>query len=108
MSDSTLRSVGQPDVERQPTEIVKSTGDDSCRVVIHNDDVTPFDYVIGMLEGVFMLSEELAEHIAWSAHTKGHAVVVVRPRPDAEKLAKIANGRAKLDGYPLTFSLEAD
>jgi ATP-dependent Clp protease adapter protein ClpS len=94
MSDSTLRSVGQPDVERQPTEIVKSTGDDSCRVVIHNDDVTPFDYV--------------AEHIAWSAHTKGHAVVVVRPRPDAEKLAKIANGRAKLDGYPLTFSLEAD
>jgi ATP-dependent Clp protease adapter protein ClpS len=55
-----------------------------------------------------MLSEELADHVAWTAHTKGFAVVVVRPRPDAEKLAKIANGRAQVDGYPLTFTLESE
>jgi ATP-dependent Clp protease adaptor protein ClpS len=78
------------------------------RVLIHNDDVTPYNYVISILEEVFMLSEEIAEHIAWTAHHEEVAVVVVRPRPEAEKLIKVARSRARLDGFPLTFSLERD
>jgi ATP-dependent Clp protease adaptor protein ClpS len=77
-------------------------------VLIHNDDVTPFDYVIGALLQWFLLSEELAEHIAQTAHNDGLAVVVVRPRHEAERLAKMARARARLDGYPLTFSTEQE
>jgi ATP-dependent Clp protease adapter protein ClpS len=68
--------------------------------------VTPYDYVIGILGDLFMLSEELADHVAWTAHNKGVAVVVVRPRAEAEKLVKVAHGRARFVNYPLTFSLE--
>jgi ATP-dependent Clp protease adaptor protein ClpS len=77
-------------------------------ILIHNDDVTPYDYVINILGDLFLLSEELADHVAWTAHSKGHAVVVVRPRTEAEKLVKVAHGRARQVSYPLTFSLERD
>ncbi|MEZ4726666.1 MAG: ATP-dependent Clp protease adaptor ClpS [Caldilineaceae bacterium] len=78
------------------------------RILIHNDDVTPFDYVIRMLKRVFMLSQELAEHIAETAHHDGVAIVMIRPRPEAEKLIGIARTQARADGYPLTFSMEPD
>jgi len=77
-------------------------------VLIHNDDVTPFAYVIKILLQVFLLSEEIAEHVAQTAHNEGQAVVVVRPRSEAERLVKVARARARLDGYPLTFSMEQE
>ncbi len=78
------------------------------RILIHNDDVTPLDYVIRILKRVFMLSQELAEHIAETAHEDGVAIVLIRPRPEAEKLIGIARTHARADGYPLTFSMEPD
>ena len=78
-----------------------------CCVLIHNDDVTPYDYVIALLMAIFQLSDELAEHIAWVAHTHGTARVVTRPRREAERLVQQAHTAARLDGYPLTFSLES-
>jgi ATP-dependent Clp protease adaptor protein ClpS len=77
-------------------------------VLVHNDDVTPFEYVIRILTGLFLLSEEMAEHVAQTAHTEGKAVAVVRPRAEAERLVKVARARARLDGYPLTFSIEPE
>ena len=78
------------------------------RVLIHNDDTTPFEYVIDTLQRIFTLSEELADHIAYTAHTEGQAVVVVRPRVEAEKLIMRAHTQARMAGYPLTFSLEPE
>ena len=77
-------------------------------VIIHNDEVTPFDYVIRILLQLFLLSEEMADHVAQTAHNEGQAVVVVRPRGEAERLVKVARARARLDGYPLTFSMEPE
>ena len=78
------------------------------RILIHNDDVTPFEYVIRVLKRIFMLSQELAEHVAETAHDEGVAIVMIRPRPEAEKLIGIARTQARADGYPLTFSMEPD
>jgi ATP-dependent Clp protease adaptor protein ClpS len=76
------------------------------RVLIHNDPVTPFDYVIRILQQIFHLSEEIADHVAWTAHHEDVAVVIIRPRAEADKLMQTARERARMDGYPLTFSLE--
>ena len=78
------------------------------RVIIHNDDVTTFEYVNYILNTVFLLSDEIADHIAWTTHEEGCAVVVVRPRPEAENLARTANRVARADGFPLTFTTEPD
>lgn len=42
-------------------------------VVIHNDDVTPFEVVILGLQRACGLSEEVAEMVAWDAHANGSA-----------------------------------
>jgi ATP-dependent Clp protease adaptor protein ClpS len=108
MSESSVQPVTQPTTEQHLQYLAGESLDDLYCVVLHNDDVTPFDYVIYTLGSVFMLSEEIADHIAWTAHTKGAAVVVMRPRNEAEKLVKVACTRAKLDGFPLTFTLEQE
>jgi ATP-dependent Clp protease adaptor protein ClpS len=78
------------------------------RILIHNDDVTPYDYVILVLATIFKLSHEMAEHITWVAHTSGIARVVTRPKSEAERLVKAAHAAARADGFPLTFSLEPE
>src|SRR5690242_2771836 len=106
MSESAIQPFADPDVEEFVHEVKVFTYAGMATVLIHNDEVTPYDYVIHILADLFMLSEELADHIAWTAHTKGVAAVAVRPRAEAEKLIKIAHGRARQVSYPLTFSLE--
>lgn len=81
---------------------------DMWQVLIHNDPITTFEYVIHLLGDLFMLSSEIAEHVAYTAHEKGEAVVVIRPKDEALRLAKVAIGRARMDGYPLTFSAEPE
>jgi ATP-dependent Clp protease adapter protein ClpS len=111
MSDDALDALSPidlspADTQEQAQAGVRATTDGASAILIFNDDVTPYSYVMYMLGDLFMLSEELADHVAWTAHTKGKAVVVVRPRVEAEKLVKVARGRARMDGYPLAFALE--
>ncbi len=108
MSESTMLPLANVELEELIREIPTISTGAMATILIHNDEVTPYDYVINILGDLFMLSEELADHVAWTAHTKGFAVVVVRPRAEAEKLVKVANGRARLVRYPLTFSLEQE
>ena len=102
MPDQTAQSTAEP----HDQETVRAAAEDVWQILIHNDDQTSFDYVIYTLSSVFMLSQEIAEHIALTAHNQGTAVVAVRPRAEAEKLMRIALGRAKTDGHPLQFTLE--
>jgi ATP-dependent Clp protease adaptor protein ClpS len=104
--DATVITEPAPDIttEKIPTDVTAPL----YKVLIHNDDVTPLDYVIRILQRIFMLSQELAEHVAETAHNEEVAIVVIRPRTEAEKLVGAARLQARADGYPLTFSLEPD
>ncbi|MDW8395373.1 MAG: ATP-dependent Clp protease adaptor ClpS [Anaerolineae bacterium] len=78
------------------------------RVLIHNDDVTTFEFVERILQTIFKLSREIAETIAWRAHTEGIALVCVRPRSEAERLVGQAIFAARLEGFPLLLTCEPD
>jgi ATP-dependent Clp protease adaptor protein ClpS len=78
------------------------------RVLIHNDDVTTFEFVERMLQTIFKLSREVAEHIAWLTHTNGIALVCVRPRSEAERLVGQAIFAARIEGFPLVLTCEPD
>lgn len=78
------------------------------RILVHNDDITPFDFVIRVLRTIFGLSPELAEHVTWTAHVRGVALVMVRPRAEAERLVAKAHIAARLERFPLTFSIEPE
>lgn len=78
------------------------------RVLIHNDDVTTFEFVIGMLKTVFKIGHTRAESIARITHVHGLALVCVRPQSEAERLVNQAIFAARLDGYPLVLTCEPE
>ena len=75
---------------------------------VDNDDVTPYDFVIAILLRVFSLTPIIAEHVTYLAHTKGMALVTVLPQSEAERRIGKAHFAARLEGFPLTFSLEPE
>lgn len=78
------------------------------RVIVHNDDVTPYDFVIQVMLSIFKLSIEAAEYVTLTAHVTGRAHVVTRPKREAEMLVAKAHFAARLEDYPLTFTLEPE
>ncbi len=78
------------------------------RVIIHNDDVTPYDFVILILQKIFQLKPLEAEHVTFVAHTSGQAHVATLPLSDARKKVGKAHFAASLEGYPLTFTIEPE
>lgn len=78
------------------------------RVLIHNDDVTTFQFVIDILTGVFKKETEEADDIAMEAHRKGVALVSVMPLEIAELRVDQAKSKARTAKYPLTFSYEPE
>ena len=78
------------------------------RVIIHNDDVTPMDFVIGVLLRIFLLSGPQALQVMYTAHIHGSAYVQTLPKPEALLRVHRAELAARLEGYPLTFSVERE
>ena len=105
-TDKTSPTITTPDVETIAGQTVDL--EPPWRVIIHNDDVTPFDFVIHVLKTIFKLGADIAEHVTWLAHTTGRAVVCARPKSEAELLVNKAHFAARLEGYPLKFTLEPD
>jgi ATP-dependent Clp protease adaptor protein ClpS len=78
------------------------------RVIIHNDDVTTFEFVINILVVIFQLSFAQAEEIAFEAHTKGNAYVCTLPLEEAKSRVFKAQYAARQQGFPLTFTIEPE
>lgn len=78
------------------------------RVLVHNDEVTPYDFVVHVLRSIFGLSTVAAELVTFAAHTSGTALVAVLPKSVARRRVGKAHFAAQLEGYPLTFSLEQE
>ena len=78
------------------------------RILIHNDDVTPMDFVTHILVSIFYLGYPDAVGIMLTAHNHGEAVVQILPKAEAEKRINKAHFAAGLEGYPLHFSMEPE
>jgi ATP-dependent Clp protease adapter protein ClpS len=62
-----------PDPSARPEQDGSVLTEHGWKVMLLNDDVTPFDIVVLGLQKVCGLSEEVAEMIAIEAHTQGSA-----------------------------------
>jgi len=79
-----------------------------AKVILHNDSVTPFDFVIAALIRFFRHDAHQAELITWSAHNSEIALVAVLPLDDARNKVGRAHFAATLEGYPLMFTIEPE
>lgn len=78
------------------------------RVIIHNDDVTPMDFVVRILLTVFLLTGASAIQVMYAAHYHGSAHVQTLPKNVAEQRILQAHLSARLAGYPLRFTIERE
>jgi ATP-dependent Clp protease adaptor protein ClpS len=78
------------------------------RVIIHNDDVTPMDFVLRILRTVFLLDAVRALQVMYTAHYHGTAYVQTLPKSEAVRRVGQAHITARLNRYPLRFTLEQE
>ena len=78
------------------------------RVLIHNDDVTPMDFVVMVLLQVFKKDTGEACRIMLEAHTADTALVAVLPLEQAELRVDQAHSLARTAKFPLTLSYEPE
>ena len=78
------------------------------RVMLLNDDYTPMDFVVMVLERYFRKAEQDAQLIMLAVHHKGRGVAGVYPRDVAETKVAQVTSHARAEGYPLQVVAEPE
>lgn len=87
--------------ERQNTRLKEPR---RYQVVMFNDDFTPMDFVVEILETVFFKSAEEAETIMLKVHHEEKAVVGVYSYDIAKSKVEKAMERSRTQKYPLKLT----
>ena len=78
------------------------------KVLLHNDDYTPMDFVVMILETIFDKDHENAVQIMLAVHQKGIGVCGIFTREIAEHKTAKVNSISKDHEYPLKCTMEPD
>lgn len=76
------------------------------KVVMLNDDYTPMEFVVHVLEKYFHMNREAATRTMLTVHTQGRAVCGIYPRDVAETKAELINRYARENQHPLMCQIE--
>ena len=78
------------------------------KVILLNDDYTPREFVLVVLQKVFRMSEDEAWPVMMTAHQKGACVVAVYTKDVAETKADEGTQMGREAGHPLQFTTEPE
>ena len=76
-------------------------------VVMHNDDYTPMEFVVMVLQQYFQRDLNAATHIMLKIHHEGKAVCGVYPKDVAATKVELVVAAARRLGHPLQCTMEA-
>jgi ATP-dependent Clp protease adaptor protein ClpS len=76
------------------------------RVILLNDDYTPMEFVVHVLEKIFSLDRTTATRIMLEVHTKGKGVCGVYTYEIAETKVAQVTGLAQQHQHPLLCTME--
>lgn len=77
------------------------------KVVLLNDDYTPMEFVVEVLQVFFRMNREQATHVMLTVHTQGKGVCGIYTRDIAETKAVQVNQYARENEHPLLCEIEA-
>ena len=81
---------------------------DLYKVILHNDDYTTMDFVVEILERVFLKTPAEAFRIMINVHTEGRGLCGAYPHEIAETKAEVVHEEARTRGFPLRASIEQE
>ena len=93
---SAVATLEKPKVKKPPL----------YRVILLNDDYTPMEFVIYVLQSFFGFDKEKATQIMLSVHTKGKGICGVFTREVAETKSMHINNFAQQNEHPLISEIE--
>lgn len=77
------------------------------QVVMHNDDFTPMEFVVVVLEMFFGMDAARATNVMYQIHTTGRAVCGIYTKDVAETKVDQVIGYARKHEHPLLCGIEA-
>lgn len=77
------------------------------RVLMHNDDFTPMEFVVAVLETFFSMDRIRATNVMYEVHTAGKAICGIFSRDVAETKVDQVMEYARRHDHPLLCSVEA-
>lgn len=92
------------DVQTDIAPVVKNVA--MWKVVLHNDDFTPMEFVVAVLRQIFQKPNEEAVSLMMRVHTEGKAVVGLYTREIAETKVQQTSDAAERFGHPLLATAE--
>lgn len=75
-------------------------------VVMYNDDYTPMEFVVDVLQNLFKHTLDSAISIMLAIHQQGKGIAGIYPKDIAETKAQTVNRKARQAGYPLLSQIE--
>lgn len=75
-------------------------------VVLLNDDYTPMEFVVHVLERFFKMERERAVRVMLQVHTQGKGVCGVFSREIAETKVALVNDYSRENNHPLLCTME--
>ncbi|RLA13480.1 MAG: ATP-dependent Clp protease adapter ClpS [Gammaproteobacteria bacterium] len=109
MSDQQSNNDDDPDkddtllLERTKPKLKKPP---MFRVVILNDDYTPMEFVVHVLEAIFAHNRESATRIMLNVHKSGKGVCGIYSRDIAETKVTQVNSYSRENKHPLLCDME--
>jgi ATP-dependent Clp protease adaptor protein ClpS len=78
------------------------------KVILLNDDYTPMEFVVYVLEHFFRMDRGKATKVMLDVHTQGSGICGVFTRDMAETKVALVNDFSRKNEHPLKCTMEAD
>ena len=104
-------AIGKPQV--MGIRPMVDTGEESThptryKVILFNDDFTPMEFVVELLETIFHMANPLASKIMLDVHKKGSGLCGIYPYEIAETKVALVLERARKHRHPLKCTMEEE
>ena len=93
-------------IDRPPKKKKEPEKPGNFAVALHNDNFTPMEFVVYVLQEIFNHPHERAERIMLAVHNEGMGIAGVYRFEIAEQKAYDAAVEAKENDYPLKITIE--
>ena len=103
---------GYDDGDNNGTAVVEKTADPKTKkppmysVVLLNDDYTPMEFVVSVLEQFFNKDRIQATQVMLEVHTKGKGICAIYPHDIASTKVHQVNAYARQNQHPLLCTME--